>query len=163
MARPKLQLLLLSGSMALAVAVAGQETSLPGPEGSLEETFRSADTDANGALSRNEALRAKLSLSEKETFDGIDSDKNGLLTLVEIGDALQGRIRAWTGSDRDGDGELTEEEAGSTAWLAHIFRRADNDRNGKVGPDEYETFSRRNLYGNVDLPSVAPNIFERKF
>jgi Ca2+-binding EF-hand superfamily protein len=159
--------LLFASCLAIVAPVAAQPAALPSTDAPLEEAFRQADADHNGALTRNEAIRAKLSLSDKKTFDGVDSDHNGVVTLFELGDALQARIRSWASdlgsADRDRDGEISEDEARSTASLSDIFRRADSNRDGKVDRDEYETFSRRNLYGNVDLPSVAPNIFEKKF
>jgi Ca2+-binding EF-hand superfamily protein len=160
-------LLLSFAWAAMASAALAQTTPAPDLDPDLEQTFRQADSDRNGAIDRNEAIRAKLSLSEKETFDGIDRDRNGLVTLFELGDALQARIRDWASgvesADRDGDGELSEEEARSASSLSQIFGRADANRDGKLNQEEYETFSRRNLYGNVDLPSVAPNLFEKRF
>jgi Ca2+-binding EF-hand superfamily protein len=153
---------------AMLSAVASAQTPVVAPlDPALEETFRRADLDTDGALSRNEAIRAKLSLSEKKTFDSIDQDRNGLVTLLEMGEALQARIRGWSSdlesADRDGDGELSEAEAETTSAMSQIFQRADENRDGKLNRAEYESFSRRNLYGNVDLPSVVPNIFEKRF
>jgi Ca2+-binding EF-hand superfamily protein len=159
--------LLFAICCALAAPTAAQTVPPVGTDATLEETFRRADADGNGALTRNEAIRAKLSLSDKKTFNSVDNDQNGVVTLFELGDALQKRIRSWSSdvgsADRDGDGELSEEEARSNSSLSQIFRSADRNKNGKMDRDEYETFSRRNLYGNVDLPYVAPNIFEKKF
>jgi Ca2+-binding EF-hand superfamily protein len=154
-------------AIVFAAPVAAQTAALPPTDAALGEAFRQADADGNGALTRNEAIRAKLSLSDKKTFNSVDTDHNGVVTLLELGDALQARIRSWASdvgsADRDGDGEISEDEARSNSSLSEIFRTADRNRNGKMDQAEYETFSRRNLYGNVDLPSVAPNIFEKKF
>jgi Ca2+-binding EF-hand superfamily protein len=154
------------GSVALAAIALAQTPAAPGVDAELQRTFRQADADGDGALTRDEAIRAKLSLSKKETFDGVDKDHNGLVTLFELGDALQSRLRAWAadaGVDRDGDGELSEDEATSEPAISAVFGGADADHDGKLSRDEYESFSRRNLYGNVDLPSVVPSIFEKKF
>jgi Ca2+-binding EF-hand superfamily protein len=153
--------------LALAAAVSAQTPAVPALDSGLEETFRLADTDANGALTRNEAIRAKLSLSDEKTFNDVDADQNGVVTLFELGNALQASVRNWSSgiesSDRDGDGELSEEEARSAPSMSSIFVRADRNRDGRLNRAEYETFSRRTLFGNVDLPSVAPNIFEKRF
>ena len=84
--------LLFASCLALGAPVAAQPAALPSTDAPLEEAFRQADADHNGALTRNEAIRAKLSLSDKKTFDGVDSDHNGVVTLFELGDALQARI-----------------------------------------------------------------------
>lgn len=156
---------LLVSWTALGAPAIGQVPTLPPVvDADVERTLRLADADDDGAISRNEAIRAKLSLSEKKTFDDVDQDHNGLITLFELGEALRARIRAWdSGADRDGDGELNEEEAGSSPSLSKVFVHADANRDGRVSRQEYEAFSRQDLYGNVDLPSVVPNIFEKRF
>jgi Ca2+-binding EF-hand superfamily protein len=149
----------------VSAAVAAQTPSPAPVDQRLEERFRAADTDADGALSRQEASAAKFSFSR--SFEGVDTDRNGLVTLYEIGDALQARMRAWfsgvEAADRDKDGELTEAEAASAPSVGKVFKQADTNQDQRLSRQEYETFMQRDLYGNVDLPYVVPNLFEKKF
>ena len=149
----------------ISTAVAAQTPSPRPVDEKLEERFRRADTDADGALSREEASAAKFSFSR--SFEGIDTDRNGLVTLYELGDALQVRMRAWfsgvDAADRDKDGELTEAEAAAAPSVGKVFKQADTNQDNRLSRQEYETFMQRDLYGNVDLPYVVPNLFEKKF
>jgi Ca2+-binding EF-hand superfamily protein len=157
-------LLALCGLTA-ATVVAAQTPSPPAVDREVQQKFLQADTNADGALSREEAVAAKFSFSR--SFDGIDADRNGQVTLYELGDAMQVRLRAWfsgvDAADRDKDGELTEAEAAAAPEVGKIFKQADTNQDNRLSQQEYETFHRRDLYGNVDLPYVVPNLFEKKF
>lgn len=151
--------------LAVSTAVAAQTPSPSSVNEKLEERFRQADVNADGGLSREEATAAKFSFSR--SFEGIDEDGNGLVTLYELGDAMQSRMRAWfsgvEAADRDKDGELTEAEAAAAPSVGKIFKQADTNRDNRLTRQEYETFMQRDLYGNVDLPYVVPNLFEKRF
>lgn len=158
-------LLLLVGALTIPIGAAAQTPSPPAVDEEVQRKFLSADTNNDGSLSREEATAAKFSFSR--SFDGIDADRNGQVTLFELGDALQSRLRGWSSgldaADRDKDGELTEAEAATSPELGKIFKQADTNRDNRLSQEEYETFQRRDLYGNVDLPYVVPNLFEKKF
>jgi Ca2+-binding EF-hand superfamily protein len=151
--------------LAVSTAVLAQTPSPSALDEELQDRFRQADADADGALSRKEAAAAKFSFSR--SFEGVDADGNGLVTLYELGDAVQSRIKAWFSdldvADRDKDGTLTEAEAASAPSAGKVFKQADTNQDSRLSRDEYETFMRRDLYGNVDLPYVVPNLFEKKF
>jgi hypothetical protein len=66
-------------------------------------------------------------------------------------------------ADRDLDGELQEAEAATAPSAGKIFKQAVTNRDNRLTQEEYETFQRRDLYGNVDRPYVVPNLFEKKF
>lgn len=149
----------------VSTAAAAQTPSPPAVDDEIKQKFMQADTDADGGLSREEATAAKLSFSR--SFEGIDADRNGQVTLFELGDAMQSRLRGWYSgldvADRDKDGELTEAEAATAPEVGKIFKQADTNRDNRLSQEEYETFQRRDLYGNVDLPYVVPNLFEKRF
>jgi Ca2+-binding EF-hand superfamily protein len=151
--------------LAASTAAAAQTPSPSAVDRNLQEKFRQADANADGSLSREEATAANFSFSR--SFAGIDADRNGQVTLYELGDALQSRLRGWFSdidvADRDQDGELTEAEAATAPSAGKIFKQADTNRDNRLTQEEYETFQRRDLYGNVDLPYVVPNLFEKKF
>lgn len=155
----------LASCLALAAVAMAQTPSVPELDPEFERRFKEADLDRNGGISPDEASQAKFSFSR--TFEDVDRDGNGLVTLVELGQTFQSRMRSWLSgvatADEDKDGYLSEEEAAKSPPLSKVFQQADADRDGRVSRQEYETFSRRDLYGNVDLPYVVPNLFEKKF
>ena len=156
-------LLMLCG-IAVSTAVNAQTPS-PAVDEKLENKFRQADTNADGGLSQSEAATANFAFSR--SFEDVDTDRNGLVTLYELGDAMQLRMRSWfsevDAADQDKDGVLTEEEAAAAPSVGKVFKQADTNGDSRVSRDEYETFMQRDLYGNVDLPYVVPNLFEKRF
>jgi Ca2+-binding EF-hand superfamily protein len=151
--------------LAVAAAAMAQTSSVPELDSEFERRFKEADLDRNGGVSPKEADQARFSFSK--TFQEVDRDGNGLVTLAELGRAFQSRMRGWLSgvetADENKDGYLSEEEAAKSPSVSKVFTKADADRDGRVSRQEYETFSRRDLYGNVDLPYVVPNLFEKKF
>jgi Ca2+-binding EF-hand superfamily protein len=130
---------------------------------SLEERFRLADRDRDGALSAAEAGQANWFVEQMDRFQSLDADGSGTVTLVEIGAAISMQVQEWMEADTDGDGRISSAEAKARSGsVGDVFRRADNG-DGTVTRDELENFSQRSYYEHGDLPSVAPNIFEKRF
>jgi Ca2+-binding EF-hand superfamily protein len=155
----------LVGSLLLALPVLAQTptgSGTPAGDAGFTERFRQADTNGDGSLSEEEARKANFEFSRD--FNSVDRDHNGLVTLFELGEALQAHIGNWTSADANHDGKVTEEEARKGApSLASIFFRADMNGDRVVDREEYETYTRRQLYDNVDLPYVVPNIIDKRF
>jgi Ca2+-binding EF-hand superfamily protein len=153
-------------SMLLALPAAGQ-VRVPGtsrPE--LEQQFRAADLNHDGELSRDEARRAKLSYSEQ--FDDLDADHNGLVTLFEFGSAIRTSMNRWMAdwdkADTDHDGKLSPSELrAAPPSIKKIFQTGDGSAYPEVSRDQYESSVQRRLHDSTDLPSVAPNIIEKRF
>ena len=64
--------------------------------------------------------------------------------------------------DTDRDGRISAAEAARHGELGKTFGRID-DGDGYVTTEELELFGERSYYDHGDLPSVAPNIFEKRF
>ena len=58
---------------------------------------------------------------------------------------------------------LQQDEAEAAPSVGKVFNQADTNLDNRVSRQEYETFMQRDLYGNVDLPYVVPNLFEKRF
>ena len=155
-------LMVLFGLMLAQGAVAQVPT--PGATDELERRFKLADRDGDGTLSSAEAKQSGWFLEQSERFESMDRDKSGTVTLFEITQSVAAKLKEWAGADSDGDGRVTETEAKQRSGsIAEAFLRADTDRDHVVTRDEYERASQRSYYDNVDLPSVAPNIIEKRF
>ncbi len=159
------KVLLAAAALAVATVAWSQtdsSTILPPSNSGLAESFRKADVNGDGALSIEEARQAGFGLSE--TFAAVDTDGSGTVTLFEIGEALHRKMSEWANADADGDGEVTEDEAkkGSTAIL-NAFLKADANTDHQVSREEYQSYSVRQMYRNVEMPSVYPNIIDKKF
>ncbi|MEW6268380.1 MAG: hypothetical protein AB1689_03680 [Thermodesulfobacteriota bacterium] len=131
------------------------------------DEFERADTDKDGRLSEEEAKKAGF-FSTEQSFRGTDTDGDGVVTLFELGDALQKRLRHWTSesqrADADGDGYVTREEAQSAGgMLSEIFVRADRDRDGRIARDELDVYTRGAFYSETADPGVVPNIINKRF
>jgi Ca2+-binding EF-hand superfamily protein len=64
----------------------------PGYLEKIEERFRAADKNGDGALTREEANAAGLDRIAKH-FEQIDANKDGKVTIDELRDALRSRAR----------------------------------------------------------------------
>lgn len=133
----------------------------------FEREFQRADTDKDGRLSEEEARRAGFFTSD-QSFEATDADGDGTVTLFELGDALQKRLRQWMSeserADTDKDGYVTREEAESAGTsLAEIFVRADRDGDGRIARDELDLHARGAFYSETADPGVVPNIINKRF
>jgi hypothetical protein len=135
------------------------------PESRFAERFRQADANGDGFISAEEARAAGLWFMQD--FDSVDTDRSGTVTLFELGQALQRRLRRWLSerdaADADRDGRLTEAEAARVPSIAEVFTAADRDKDRIVSREEYESYALDRLYRHTELPSVAPNIIEKRF
>jgi Ca2+-binding EF-hand superfamily protein len=130
----------------------------------LQRRLLLADTDGNGAISREEAAQAGLFVDMPRGFDSVDSDHNGTVTLEELAQALAAEVGSWMKADADADGRVTEAEAQKQSpSFVEAFRRADINHDKVVTRTEFELFSQRSYYHTGELPSVAPNIIEKRF
>lgn len=129
----------------------------------LEDRFRAADRDGDGALSPAEAEQANWFGKQVDRFERLDADGSGTVTLVEIGAAISAQVQEWLGADTDRDGRVSAAEAqAQSEALADAFRTID-DGDGALTREELESLSQRSYYEHSELPSVAPNIFEKRF
>jgi Ca2+-binding EF-hand superfamily protein len=132
----------------------------------MESEFRAADTDRSGSLSKEEARGGQVFFAER--FASIDADQNGIVTLFELVSALTTSTRRWMAdfdaADTDRDGVLSEEElAAAPASVQRLVRGLDTSAQAQLTRERYESTAQRQLYDSVELPAVAPNIFEKKF
>lgn len=128
----------------------------------LAQRFLLADRNSDGALSRQEVEQAGWLTEQRNRFDALDTDRSGTVTLVELSAAVASQVRQWLGADTDRDGRISAAEAAAHGDLGKTFGRID-DGDGFITTEELELFGARSYYQHGDLPSVAPNIFERRF
>lgn len=150
----------------LSLPATGQVRVPGSSQSQLEKEFRAADLDHDGELSRDEARRAKLSYSQQ--FDEIDADHNGLVTLFELGAATRTSMSRWLSdwdkADTDHDGKLSAAELrNAPTSIKKIFQTGDGSAYPELSRDQYESMVQRRLHDSTDLPSVAPNIIEKRF
>jgi len=129
----------------------------------LKRQFQLADRDGDGKLSRSEAQQSGWLANQMQRFEDIDRDHSGTITLVEITQAVARQVKNWMSADTDHDGRVTEEEARRRPGLSKMFGQADANGDGVLTADELEHFSERSYYSHTELPSVAPNIIEKRF
>lgn len=160
---------MLAGSFLLVLlflpvgALAADATPTDGMSEELVRRFRLADRDRDGALSPAEAKQANWFGEQVNRFESLDADRSGTVTLVEIGAAITSRVQEWLGADTDGDGRISAAEAqAQSGTLADAFRTGD-DGDGSLTREELESLSQRSYFEHSELPSVAPNIFEKRF
>ena len=131
----------------------------------IENEFRAADLDRDGSLSREEARRGKVAFSEE--FDSLDADRNGIVTLFELGGAFNSSFRRWLSdwevADKNRNGELSPEELRNAPASVRSILTGRANASPTMTRDQYESLARRQLYRSVDMPSVVPNIFEKRF
>lgn len=140
-------------------------TITPAPDSAFAERFRQADRNGDGVITDDEARAAGLWFTND--FDSVDTDRSGTVTLFELVRAGQQRLSRWLSArdsaDTNHDGQLTEAEAAQVPGLASTFTAADRNHDRAVSRAEFESYALDRLNRGADLPSVAPNIFEKRF
>jgi Ca2+-binding EF-hand superfamily protein len=135
------------------------------PESRFAERFHQADANGDGSITVEEAQAAHLWF--KEDFDSVDTDRSGTVTLFELAQALQQRLSHWLSdfdaADVNHDGQVSEEEAAQAPTFANVFTSIDRGKHQAVSRRQYESYAVERIYRDAELPSVAPNIFEKRF
>ena len=135
------------------------------PDSRFAERLRQADANGDGVITPEEARAAHLWF--KDSFDSVDTDHSGTVTLFELGQALQQRLSRWLSdfdaADANHDGVVTEDEAARAPSVADKFTTIDRGTDHAVSRQQYESYATERLFRDSDLPSVAPNIFEKRF
>ncbi|PPC75310.1 hypothetical protein C4K68_22010 [Pokkaliibacter plantistimulans] len=144
--------LLVIGMMGAATAVYAASTDMSGKLGDgkvrMEEHFKQADTDGDGALSKAEVDAAIPRLAKH--FDDIDANKDGKLTPDELKTYwqahhdermkdMQGKMQArfderFKKADTNGDGQISKEEFEAEA--AQRFAAMDKNGDGQLSREE---------------------------
>jgi EF hand len=132
----------------------------------FEEEFKRADTDKDGKLSEQEAIAA--GFFTDGSFKDVDEDKDGTVTLFELGDALQQRLRQWSSgaeqADTDKDGFVSEEEAEAAGpSFLEIFKRVNRNGQERIARDKFDVYVRDSYYSETSDRGVVPNIFNKRF
>lgn len=153
----------------LAVPAAAQQASpgIPAPgTAAFDKEFARADVNKDGKLTEEEAVQGGFFTDGQ--FKETDRDLDGQVTLFELGDAMQKKLRGYFDdsdrADTDKDGYVTEEEArASGTSILDIFRRADRDGDGRVARDEIDVFTRDTYFSETQTRGVVPNIINKRF
>ncbi len=150
-----------------AVPAAAQDMPTGPATSKLQTKFEQADTNKDGKLSDDEARTAGFFTTD-QPMNSVDADRDGQVTLFELADAVQRRLRASMSSrdaaDKDADGFVSEEEATTSGGsILEIFRRADRDSDGRVSRDEIDVFVHDSYFSETADRGVVPNIFNKRF
>lgn len=156
---------IISAGLLIAALAAGgaiaQTTPTPS-RSELAQRFLLTDRDGDGAISRQESLQSGWLVDQRNNFDSLDADRSGTVTLAEISTAIAAKVKGWMTADTDGDGRISAAEAQGHGELGKTFGRVD-DGDGYATQEELQRWGERSYYEAGDLPSVAPNIFEKRF
>ena len=150
-----------------AAPVAAQDMPTGPATSKLQKEFDQADANHDGKRSDDEAKAAGFFTTD-EPMNSVDTDRDGQVTLFELADAVQRRLRASMSSrdaaDTDGDGYVSEDEAKvSGGSILEIFKRADRDTDGRVSRDEIDVFVHDTYFSETADRGVVPNIFNKRF
>jgi hypothetical protein len=158
--------LLALGSALPAGAQESAPAAAAGNAKALDDEFKRADTDHDGKLSEEEAVAA--GFFTDGSFKDVDEDKDGTVTLFELGDALQQRLRQWSSgaerADTNKDGYVSEEEAEAAGpSFLDIFKRVNRNGQGRIARDKFDVYVRDSYYSETSDRGVVPNIFNKRF
>lgn len=136
-----------------------------GQDSRFTERFRQADANGDGFITEQEARAAGLWFTQD--FNSVDADRSGTVTVFELGQALQHRLSRWLSdfdaADSNHDGQLTEDEVRRSPGMTETFKTIARDKDRAVSRPEYESYAIERMYRDSELPSVAPNIIEKRF
>lgn len=146
-----------------AWAAPAEITGLPAAKARVDQQFRAADKNGDGALSPAEARNGMPALAG--LFDRVDSNHDGRITRDELEAAYAGRARkslqAFERADVNHDGVLTEAELVKRASSSYSgIATIDANHDGKVTRDEYSRYVEQHYY----LPlgrNIVPNVLLR--
>jgi len=162
--RTILSVLIVVGLVATAPAQTPNPTA-PAPHSQLTERFNRADTNRDGSIDDAEARAAGLWF--KDDFGGVDVDRSGTVTLLEFGQVLQRGVSSWMSefdaADLNRDGQVTEAEAKQAPSLWKMFTSGGRARPATMSRAEFESYAFDRIYRQGELPSVVPNIIEKRF
>ena len=126
-----------SGLLCLAAVLSFNSCSTPGPTPTVEDTFKKADLDGNGVVSRQEYDAHLIG----EMFARYDTDKDSVITEKEFL-ANGGTAEGFRKINTSGSGKITLQEARSSAGVRKTldapFKEADANRDGKVTLAEFQ-------------------------
>ncbi len=134
----------VSGLLALAAALSftGCVTTPPTP--TAEESFKSADLNSDGKVSRPEYDSHQIG----EMFARFDGNKDSAITEKEFLDN-GGTAEGFRKIDTSGSGKLSLQEAKASAGVRKTldapFKEADVNRDGKVSLEEFRTARAKTL------------------
>lgn len=126
-------------------------------------TFKKADADANGTLSKTEMEAGMPRLAQD--FDAIDANKDGQVSHDELRAHRQAQRAAakqkgsarFKQADSDGNGTLSREEAAKgMPRLAKNFDAIDTSKDGQLSPDEIRAYMRDRMKSRKGGQGPAP-------
>jgi hypothetical protein len=157
----------LAASALLAIAVSSlAQTSPSGSPSPLPfaESFKRADSDGNGELSKGEAVKG--GFFARESFDNADRDGSGGVTLLEVGKAAGEGVKGWMDrhqkADTSQDGRVSKQEASGSTW-SDVFQPADKNQDGELSREEVMAHVTHGYYSETATQPLVPNLFDEKF
>jgi Ca2+-binding EF-hand superfamily protein len=126
-----------SGLLCLAAVFSFNSCSTSNPTPTVEGSFKKADLDGNGTVSRQEYDAHLIG----EMFVRYDTDKDSVITEKEFL-ANGGTAEGFRKINTSGSGKITLQEARSSAGVRKTldapFKEADANRDGKVTLAEFQ-------------------------
>ena len=98
-------------------------------------------------------------------FGTVDADGNGMVTLLDIGRAVQRRISKWmSGSaDENHGNQLAGAPPSQNASPTRMYSKGSDNMSNRLRREEAETDSLRQAQRNDGLTYVVPNLFNLRF
>ena len=147
----------------LAFAQAPEPAGRPQDKARVDQRFKAADKDGDGALTRDEAQRGMPALHR--VFDQVDANKDGKVTRAELEAAFQARARRqyqeFENIDSNRDGVVTYEELVKRASsTSRVLGRLYADKDERITRQELDGFVQRRYYQDFGN-EVTPNVLIR--